>query len=76
MWRRRYWTAALIGTQDESLTFVRSIVPSVVIVIANPATSELTGWPIGYWLSEVAHPYWEFTKARYDITLATPTAAQ
>lgn len=46
--------------------------PSVVIVIANPATSELTGWPIGYWLSELAHPYWEFTKARYAITLASP----
>lgn len=46
--------------------------PSVVIVIANPTKSPLTGWPIGYWLSELAHPYWEFTKARYDITLASP----
>lgn len=44
----------------------------VVIVIANPTTSELTGWPIGYWLSELAHPFWEFTKAGYDITLASP----
>ena len=46
--------------------------PSVVIMIANPTTSEMTGWPIGYWLSELAHPYWEFTKAGYDITLASP----
>jgi len=46
--------------------------PGVVIVIANPTTSELTGWPIGYWLSELAHPYWEFTKAGYDITLTSP----
>jgi len=72
MCRRRHWTAALIGTQDESLTFVRILMPRVVIVIANPAVSELTSWPIGFWLSELAHPYWEFTKARYDITLASP----
>ncbi len=44
----------------------------VVFVIANPATSDLTGWPIGYWLSEFAHPCWELTKAGYDITLASP----
>jgi putative intracellular protease/amidase len=44
----------------------------IVFVIANPTTSELTGWPIGYWLSELAHPFWEFTKAGHDITLASP----
>jgi len=46
--------------------------PRIVVVIANPAVSELTGWPIGYWLSELAHPYWEFTKAGYEIVLASP----
>lgn len=46
--------------------------PHVVVVVANGVTSDLTGWPIGYWLSELAHPYWEFTKAGYDITLASP----
>lgn len=46
--------------------------PRIVLMIANPTTSELTGWPIGYWLSELAHPFWEFTKAGFDITLASP----
>jgi putative intracellular protease/amidase len=44
----------------------------IVFVIANPAKSELTGWPIGYWLSELAHPYWEFMQQKYEITLASP----
>jgi len=63
---------ALSRTHDENLTFGRIIMPSVVIVIANPTISELTGWQIGYWLSELAHPFWEFTKEGYDITLASP----
>jgi len=44
----------------------------IVIVVANPAVSEQTGWPIGYWASELAHPYWEFTKAGIDIVVASP----
>jgi len=44
----------------------------IVFVVANPATSALTNWPIGFWLSEVAHPYWEFVKQGYAITIASP----
>jgi hypothetical protein len=28
----------------------------VAIVIANPAVSSTTGWPVGFWLSELTHP--------------------
>jgi len=31
----------------------------VAIVASNPATSKRTGWPIGFWWSELTHPYWE-----------------
>ena len=31
----------------------------VAIVASNPATFEQTGWPIGFWWSELTHPYWE-----------------
>ena len=27
----------------------------VAIVIANPATSTTTGWPVGFWWSELTH---------------------
>jgi DNA-binding transcriptional LysR family regulator len=34
----------------------------VAIVIANPATSSTTGWPVGFWWSELTHPYYAFTR--------------
>jgi hypothetical protein len=26
------------------------------IVLSNPAVSSTTGWPVGFWWSELAHP--------------------
>jgi putative intracellular protease/amidase len=46
--------------------------PSVLIVVANPTTSTTTGWPVGFWAAELFHPYYEFTKRRYAITIASP----
>lgn len=39
----------------------------VLMIAANPATSTTTGWPIGFWWSELTHPYWTFTEAGYDV---------
>ncbi|MFC5176971.1 hypothetical protein [Nocardioides taihuensis] len=45
---------------------------SVLMLASNPATSEQTGWPIGFWWAELTHPYWEFTEAGYRVTIASP----
>ena len=29
----------------------------VAIVIANPTVSTTTGWNVGFWWSELTHPY-------------------
>ena len=44
----------------------------VLMVVANPTTSPTTGWPVGFWWSELAHPYWEFSEAGYDLIIASP----
>jgi len=44
----------------------------VLMVVANPSTSELTGWPIGFWASELVHPWYEFREAGYEVTIASP----
>ena len=44
----------------------------VAIVIANPATSTTTGWPVGFWWAEVTHPYWVFTEAGYEVEIRSP----
>jgi putative intracellular protease/amidase len=44
----------------------------VAIVIANPAVSTSTGWPVGFWWSELTHPYYEFTEAGYEVEVFSP----
>ena len=44
----------------------------VLFIVANPATSPVTGWPVGFWWSELTHPYLAFAEAGYDIDLRSP----
>jgi putative intracellular protease/amidase len=44
----------------------------VLMVVANPGKSQLTGWPIGFWISELVHPWYEFVEAGYEVTVASP----
>jgi putative intracellular protease/amidase len=44
----------------------------VAIVASNPATSPVTGWPVGFWWSELTHPYWELTGRGYDLGVHSP----
>lgn len=43
----------------------------VLIVASNPATSPVTGWPIGFWWAELTHPYAEFHEAGYRIDIVS-----
>ena len=42
------------------------------MIVANPAVSPVTGWPIGFWAAELTHPWLEFVKAGYELELASP----
>lgn len=44
----------------------------VAIVIANPSVSSTTGWPVGFWWSELTHPYYVFTEHGYQVTVFSP----
>jgi putative intracellular protease/amidase len=44
----------------------------VAIVIANPAVSTTTGWPVGFWWSELAHPYLVFHDRGYEVDIFSP----
>jgi putative intracellular protease/amidase len=44
----------------------------VAIVIANPATSSTTGWPVGFWWSELTHPYFILSEAGYELDVFSP----
>lgn len=44
----------------------------VLMVVANPSVSTTTGWPVGFWASELVHPWYEFREVGYEVTLASP----
>lgn len=44
----------------------------ILMIASNPATSPVTGWPIGFWWAELTHAYKVFEEAGYAITIASP----
>jgi hypothetical protein len=44
----------------------------VAIVASNPSVSKQTGWPIGFWWSELTDPYWEFAEHGYQVDIYRP----
>jgi putative intracellular protease/amidase len=44
----------------------------IAIVIANPAISTTTGWPVGFWWSELTHSYFLLSEKGYEIDLFSP----
>ena len=44
----------------------------IALVIANPTVSTTTGWPVGFWWSELTHPYHVFTEAGYAVEVFSP----
>jgi putative intracellular protease/amidase len=48
----------------------------IAIVIANPAVSTTTQWPVGFWWSELTHPYFVLTEAGYQIEVFSPNGGE
>lgn len=44
----------------------------VALVLANPSLSPTTGWPVGFWWSEVTHPYFLMTEVGYAVEFFSP----
>jgi putative intracellular protease/amidase len=44
----------------------------VLMVVANPAVSPVTGWQVGFWWAELTHAYWAFTENGYQVDFASP----
>jgi putative intracellular protease/amidase len=48
----------------------------IAMVISNPAISTTTGWPSGFWWSELAHPYFKFDEQGYEIEVFSPNGGK
>ena len=49
---------------------------NILMVASSPATSQQTGWPIGFWGAELTHPLLVFQEAGYTVTLASTEGGQ
>lgn len=43
----------------------------ILLAVANPAVSQTTGRPIGFWAAEMTHPYYEFTEKGYLVDIVS-----
>lgn len=41
----------------------------VAIVLSNPAVSTTTGWPVGFWWSELSHPYYKLSEIGHEVEI-------
>jgi putative intracellular protease/amidase len=48
----------------------------VAVVISNPAVSTTTGWPVGFWWSELTHPYFALTERGYEVKIFSPNGGK
>lgn len=51
---------------------METIDKSILLIVANPAMSTTLGGPVGFWASELIHPYDAFVKASCQVTIASP----
>ena len=55
-----------------NVNVTKSTPKEVLMVVANPSVSATTGWPVGFWASELTHPWYEFREVGYEVTLVSP----
>jgi putative intracellular protease/amidase len=48
----------------------------IAVVVANPAVSTTTGWPVGFWWSELTHTYFVLTEKGYEIEIFSPNGGK
>lgn len=44
----------------------------ILMVVANPGINTNLNWPVGFWASELIHPFDVFSKRGYKVTIASP----
>jgi putative intracellular protease/amidase len=46
----------------------------VAIVISSPTVASNTGWAVGFWWSELAHPCYRFREQGYEMGISARRA--
>jgi putative intracellular protease/amidase len=66
---------AYLSNQDARLILEKSTMAGskrILMIVSNPSVSTTLGVPVGFWGSELTHPWLAFREARYEVTIASP----
>ena len=69
-------THASAADHHAAVDRTRSKPTRVLMVVANPSVATTVGWPVGFWAAELTHPYYEFSEAGYEVTIASPAGGK
>ena len=61
---------------SKQLNITQSAKKRVLMVVANPSVATTTGWPVGFWASELTHAWLEFIEAGYEVDIASPNGGK
>lgn len=53
-------------------TAMAPVTKRVLFVVSNEVDPGPAGFAVGYWLAELAHPYWAFQQRGYALTIVSP----
>lgn len=56
----------------KTINAVRTEPKKILMVVANPSIATTTKFPVGFWASELTHPYYEFMEVGYEVDIASP----
>ncbi|HQR34459.1 MAG TPA: type 1 glutamine amidotransferase domain-containing protein [Blastocatellia bacterium] len=57
---------------SKALNTTKNAKKRVLMVVANPSIATTTGWPVGFWASELTHAWLEFIETGYEVDIASP----
>ena len=64
-------------SQEKTMTTISApALKRVIFVVSNEVNPGLAGFPIGYYLTELAHPYWAFQQRGYTMDIASPNGGR
>ena len=53
-----------------------SVPKRIIFVVSNEVNPGPAGFPVGYYLTELAHPYWAFQQRGYTMNIASPSGGR
>ena len=56
----------------KTINAVRTEPKKILMVVANPSIATTTKFPVGFWASELTHPYYEFMEVGYEVDISSP----